>query len=81
MPTQSVLDRMKVVQDELKAAHAKADAFFGKELAALNKSMEKEKLRPIAVIDRAEFERQFEKAAGPGDPGKNWQEKLRKMLK
>lgn len=81
MPTQSVLDRMKVVQDELKAAHAKADAFFGKELVALNKSMEKEKLRPIAVIDRAEFERQFEKAAGPGDPGKNWQEKLRKMLK
>lgn len=73
MPTQSVLDRMKVVQEELQTAHAKADVFFGKELTAVNNGLQKEKLRPIAVIDRAEYERQYEKVAAPGEgAGKNW---------
>lgn len=77
MPTQSVLDRMKVVQDELHQARQKADALFGEELATLNKGLQKEKLRSLSVIDRAEFERQYEKVKVPGSgAGKDWWELL-----
>jgi hypothetical protein len=77
MPTQSVLDRMKVMQEELQAAQAKAGEFFGKELATLNSGLQKEKLRPVTVIDRAAFERQYEKVAAPGEgAGKGWRELL-----
>ncbi len=82
MPTQSVLDRMKVIQEELQAAHAKADGFFGKELTTLNNGLQKEKLRPIAVIDRAEYERQYEKIATPGaGTGKDWRMLMKEMKK
>lgn len=75
LPTQSVLDRMKVVQEEIRQAQEKANVFFGKELASINPGLQKEKLRPITVIDKAEFERQFQKAPAPGG-GKNWREWL-----
>ncbi len=73
LPTQSVYDRLKVIQEELRQAHTRADGFFGRELTALNSGLKKEKLPSLAVIDRAEFEKQFEKAAAPGGPGKGWE--------
>ena len=73
LPTQSVYDRLKVIQEELRQAHTRADGFFGRELTALNSGLKKEKLPSLAVIDRAEFEKQFERAAAPGGPGKGWE--------
>ena len=60
LPTQSVMDRMKTIQTELQEARAKAAALFGKELAALNNGLKKEKINSLMVLDRATFERQQE---------------------
>lgn len=80
MPTQSVPERMKVVQEELSAARTKADLMFGKELVTINNGLKKEKLAAIAVIDRAEFERQYEKVTTPGaGTGKNWRTLLEEI--
>lgn len=77
LPTQSVLDRMAVIRGELQAARAQADGFFGKDLAALNTALRREKLAPIAVLDRAAFERGHE-SGGKMDGAGNWEEMLKK---
>jgi photosystem II stability/assembly factor-like uncharacterized protein len=65
LPTSSVLDRKEVMQEELRQAHSKADGLFGKELAALNNGLRKEKLGEIVVLDRAAFERGYEVGGKP----------------
>lgn len=77
LPTQSVLDRMAVVRDELQAARAKADSFFGKDLSALNTALQKAKQAPIPLLDRAAFERGHE-PGGKMEGAGNWEEMLRK---
>ena len=58
LPTQSTLDGAKARREDLKQAHAKADGMFGKELAALNAGLQKEKLPALVVLDKAEWEKQ-----------------------
>ncbi|MFN0014792.1 MAG: WD40/YVTN/BNR-like repeat-containing protein [Saprospiraceae bacterium] len=60
LPTTSVMDRKEVIREELRQARAKADVFFGKDLAVLNAGLRKEKLTEIAVLDKAGFERGHE---------------------
>jgi hypothetical protein len=77
LPTSSVLDRKEVIREELRQAHAKADGLFGKELAALNSGLRKEKLGEIEVLDRAAFERGYEVGGKPTGSG-NMEDRLRK---
>lgn len=77
LPTSSVLDRKEVIQEELRQAHTKADGLFGKELAALNSGLRKEKLGEIVVLDRAAFERGYEVGGKPAGSD-NMEERLRK---
>ncbi|MFN0036532.1 MAG: WD40/YVTN/BNR-like repeat-containing protein [Saprospiraceae bacterium] len=65
MPTQSVLDGQKAMREELQQAHAKADVFFKKDLAAVNASLAKAKLRPLTVIDQKEWDKQNGQSAPP----------------
>ena len=81
MPTQSVIGGIDAMREELQKARSKADAFFGKDMTALNAGLRKEKLPPLTVIDRSEFERQFDKTAPPAaKPEKPWSELLREMF-
>lgn len=77
LPTRSVLDRKEVIKSELRQVRAKADDFFGKELAALNAGLRKEKLAEIAVLDKAGFERSYEMGSKPAGSG-NLEAMLRK---
>lgn len=58
MPTQSVTDGAVVMRDELKQAHAKAEGYFQKDLAAVNAMLAKAKLPALKVIDKTEWEKQ-----------------------
>jgi len=69
MPTQSVVEGVSIVQEELKIASAKADGFFAKAVA-FNAALQKEKLRTLAVIDRTEFEKTYDKAVSSAKAGK-----------
>jgi hypothetical protein len=62
--TQSILDGAAVMREELQQAHAKADGYFKKDLAAVNTALQKEKLKPLTVLDKAAWE----KMAGNGAP-------------
>jgi hypothetical protein len=62
--TQSILDGAAVVREELQQAHAKADGYFKKDLAAVNTALQKEKLKPLTVLDKAAWE----KMVGNGAP-------------
>ncbi|MBL7825488.1 MAG: hypothetical protein JNJ57_02580 [Saprospiraceae bacterium] len=66
MATQSVLDGAKVRKEELKQAHAKAETYF-KELTGLNTGLAKEKLRPLVLLNKYEWETQGA-GAGPIKP-------------
>ena len=58
MPTQSITEGAKVIREELQQAHAKADTYFKKDLTALNAALVKAKLKPLVVIDKAEWAKQ-----------------------
>ncbi len=82
MPTQSVGEGITAMQEELQKARSKADVFFSKDMAALNTGLRKEKLRPLEVISRGEFVRQFDKTASPAaKPEKPWPEMLGEMFR
>ncbi len=72
LPTASVMEGATVQRGELQEAHTKANVFFQKDLATLNAALKKAKLRPITVIDRAEWLRQADKNAPAALPGKPW---------
>ncbi|MBL7775647.1 MAG: hypothetical protein JNK89_06560, partial [Saprospiraceae bacterium] len=75
LPTQSVMDRLQVVRTEIQQARAKADGLFGKDLAGLNLGLQKEKLAPLTLLDRAGFEKQYEAGAAPaGGKGELWRQ-------
>lgn len=77
LPTQSILDAMVALQEELQNAQSKADAFFGKDLNALNNGLKKEKLDPLVVIDRAQFEKDYGKVSAPGTgKGQDWRQMM-----
>ena len=63
MPTQSVQDGQKTLSEELKQAHTKADGFFKKDLAVVNASLAKAKLRPLVILDKNEWVKQNGDAA------------------
>lgn len=70
MPSTSMIEGGKALRPELAAAQTKADVFFKKDLASLNTGLNKEKLRPLRVIDRADWLRQLEKKGPAPLPGK-----------
>lgn len=66
--TQSVLEGMKTMKGQLKQAQDKGETYFSKNLNTLNAALKKEKLKPLTVIDRKEWEKQHENAPA-GKPG------------
>ncbi len=72
MPATSMTEGGKALRTELQAAQTKAEGLFKKDLAALNTGLQKEKLRSLRVIDRAEWLRQIDKNAPAPLPGKPW---------
>ncbi len=81
LPTQSVVDGIKTMQEELHKAQDKADVFFGKDMVTLNNGLRKEKLRPLEVIDRAAFLRQYDKTTSPATKvDKPWFELVKEMF-
>ena len=72
LPTASVMEGATVQRGELQEAHTKANVFFKKDLAAINATLQKAKLRPLTVIDRAEWLRQADKNAPAALPEKPW---------
>lgn len=79
MPTQSVMDGKVVVGEELQQMQTKADGFFKRDLAALNAALVKAKLRPLVVIDKAEWEKQNGQSA-PAVIKPSWHEMLEKLM-
>ncbi len=65
-PTQSVLDKMQALREELQQAHRRADELFGPRLAPLNQALQKAKLAPIERIDRYTFENTYSAGSKPG---------------
>jgi photosystem II stability/assembly factor-like uncharacterized protein len=77
LPTQSILDAMVALQEELQNAQSKADTFFGKDLNTLNNGLKKEKLAPLVVIDRVQFEKDYGKVSAPGTgKGQDWRQMM-----
>jgi hypothetical protein len=54
-PTQSQLDQVKVLGDQLTQAEAKLAAMQGGEVAAVNRELEKRKLEPLKAKSREEW--------------------------
>lgn len=63
LPTQSVIEGQRTLQDDLNQGHDKAEIYF-KTLSSLNAQLAKAKLRPLKLIDKKEWERQV---GQPGD--------------
>jgi hypothetical protein len=80
MPTQSVTDGQVVIKEELKQAHTKAEGIFKKDLTAINAGLAKAKLKPLNVIDKAEWEKQNGQGA-PAVIKPSWQEMVREAMK
>ena len=72
LPNASIMEGAAAQRGELEQAHAKATVFFTKDLTALNAALRKAKLRPLSVIDRAEWLRQADKTAPAALPEKPW---------
>ncbi|MDX2134691.1 MAG: hypothetical protein SFV52_07890 [Saprospiraceae bacterium] len=69
-PTRSLLDRIPVLQSELRRAQQQAEGYWTNELAAVNKVLARQKLAPVAVMDKAAFERQYGASVGEKPAGK-----------
>ena len=57
-PTQTQLDRLKLLQKELADADASFQAIVDKELKSLNDKRRKKKLDPIRILTKEEFDKQ-----------------------
>jgi len=60
-PTQSVLDRIPVLEKEIADANAAFEAIIGKELAGVNSKLAGKKLESIKVMTREEYDKKQEK--------------------
>jgi hypothetical protein len=60
-PTQSVLDRIPVLEKEIDGANAAFEAIIGKELAGVNSKLASKRLDSIRVMTREEYDRKHEK--------------------
>ena len=56
-PTQSVLDRIPVLEKEIADANAAFEAIIGKELAGVNSKLTGKKLDPIKVMTKEEYDK------------------------
>jgi hypothetical protein len=56
-PTQSVLDRIPVLEREIDSANAAFESIIGKELTAVNAKLTGKKLDPIKVMTKEEYDR------------------------
>jgi photosystem II stability/assembly factor-like uncharacterized protein len=63
MPTNSVTEGVKVLQEELQTARTKGDGMIAAAMT-LNGGLQKEKLAPLQVMDKAIFEKMNEKPSG-----------------
>lgn len=68
LPTASTLKRMAFLQGELKKYQEQAGGMF-KQLEGLNPGLQKEKLAPLSVIDRANWEKNFNAIPGSSKSG------------
>ena len=62
-PTQSQIDQVKVLGDQLEKAEAKLEALKSGEVAAVNRELEKRKLDPLKPKSREEWEKEDGKRA------------------
>jgi hypothetical protein len=60
-PTQSLLDRVPVLEKEIDAKNAEFDAIIGKELSGVNAKLADKKLDAIKVMTKEEYEKKQEK--------------------
>jgi hypothetical protein len=60
-PTQSVLDRIPVLEKEIDSANSALEAIIGNELAGMNSKLAGKKLDPIKVMTKEEYDKQQEK--------------------
>src|SRR6266404_4494246 len=60
-PTQSVLDRIPVLEKDINDANATLEAIIGKELAGVNAKLAGKKLDPIKVMTKEEYDKKQEK--------------------
>ncbi|HTF38418.1 MAG TPA: hypothetical protein VK651_08920, partial [Blastocatellia bacterium] len=56
-PTQSVLDRIPVLEKDINDANATFEAIIGKELAGVNAKLAGKKLDPIKVMTKEEYDK------------------------
>ncbi len=56
-PTQSVLDRIPVLEKEIADANTAFEAIIGKELAGVNSKLAGKKLDPIKVMTKGEYDK------------------------
>jgi len=60
-PTQSLLDRIPVLEKEISDANAAFDTLIGKELAGLNAKLAGKKIDQIKVMTKGEYDKKQEK--------------------
>jgi hypothetical protein len=60
-PTQSVLDRIPLLEKEIDSANAAFESIIGKELAGVNAKLATKKLDTIHVMTREEYDKKQEK--------------------
>jgi hypothetical protein len=60
-PTQSLLDRIPVLEKEISDANAAFEAIITKELAGVNSKLAEKKLEPIKVMTKEEYDKKQEK--------------------
>jgi hypothetical protein len=59
-PTQSVLDRIPVLEKEIADANSAFESIIGKELAVVNAQLAAKKFDPIKVMTREEYDKKQE---------------------
>lgn len=80
MPTQSILDGSKNIQEELMQAQVKAEGYFKKDLAAINAGLLKAKLKPLSVIEKSDWQMQTGQTSSAVIKP-SWQEMVKAAMK
>jgi hypothetical protein len=60
-PTQSLLDRIPVLDKEIDTSNAAFEAIIGKDLAGVNTKLAGKKLEPIKVLTKEEYDKKQDK--------------------